>query len=228
MIDFSRIDGLFSHSLFVAFNREWEMDAEQLQLTSRLILPANIYQFHPARTSEFIQGRMCASMAYKKLTGRDLLELKAGDNRQPLWPPDVVGTISHNKHWVGAAVASSAELIGVGMDFEVMGRTRDDIAGYITNSNDVKNVEDLTSAELLTLIFSAKESLYKALFPSVKKFFGFEAAAVTALDPVSKTFDIELLAPLNDEFSPLRRSKFAGRYERDQQSCLTIIEVLHS
>jgi 4'-phosphopantetheinyl transferase EntD len=35
-----------------------------------------------------------------------------------------VGTISHNEFWVGAAVAKDTELLGVGMDFEVMGRTK--------------------------------------------------------------------------------------------------------
>ena len=51
---------------------------------------------------------------------------------------------------------------------------------------------DWTPERLLTLVFSAKESLFKCLYPRVQEFFGFAAARVIALDRVRHTLVIQL------------------------------------
>ncbi len=228
MINFLECNDLFSHSSFYGLKKELASSHVDQEILNQIVLPAKTVSFHPQRHQEFLLGRFCASQAFLKLTGKPLLNLPIGENRQPVWPLEIVGSISHNQHWVGAAVASSKQLMGIGIDFEVMGRTRTELSGYITNEHDITQINSFNAEELLTLIFSAKESLYKALYPTVKKFFGFEAAAVTSLDPVKKIFIIELLIPLTVHLAPGRRYQFTGRYERDQQSCLTVIEVLHS
>ena len=119
-------------------------------------------------------------------------------------------------------------MLGLGIDLEGMGRAKTELTRYITSDKDLKAHNDFSQEELLTLIFSAKESLYKALYPSVKKFFGFEAAAVKKIDSQNKEFTIELLTHLSDVFTPGQRSLFTGRYEHDHQTCLTAIEILHS
>lgn len=228
MINFEECKGLFIHSVYSVLKRDSVLEAADEALSLRMIYPADIEKFHSQRKDEFILGRICANKAFKNLTGAELVNLPVGPSREPLWPDNIVGSISHNKFWVGAAVAKKSTLLGLGIDFEVMGRTRQELARYITNEHDLTSVKGCTEEELLTLIFSAKESLYKALFPLVNKFFGFDAAAVTAVNTFEKTFEIQLLSHLSDVFSPHQRSKFTGRYERDDTSCLTVIEILHS
>ncbi len=228
MIDFSHCQGLFRHSVFHALKRETVLPPESEKILSTLQFPEKINTFHPARTQEFQLGRLCAYEAYYKLTGKELYSLPSGDNREPLWPADVVGSISHTHEWIAAAVARSNVVLGLGIDLEGMGRAKSDLSRYITNEYDLSTHPDFSSEELLTIIFSAKESLYKALFPSVNKFFGFEAAAVTDIDSQNKSFTIRLLMPLTSVFTPGQRSLFTGRYERDHQTCLTAIEILHS
>lgn len=228
MIDFSHCQGLFRHSVFHALKRETVLSPENEKILSTLHFAEKITTFHPGRMQEFQLGRLCAYEAYYKLTGKELYSLPSGDNREPLWPADVVGSISHTQEWIAAAVAKSDVVLGVGIDLEGMGRAKSELSRYITNEYDLSVHPDFSPEELLTLIFSAKESLYKALFPSVKKFFGFEAAAVTDIDSQNKTFSIKLVMPLTLIFSPGQRSLFTGRYERDHQTCLTAIEILHS
>jgi enterobactin synthetase component D len=194
-----------------------------VDLSQRIILPQATERFHPDRRHEYILGRVCASKAYEMCTGSELLSLTILPSRAPQWPQNVVGSISHDLNFVGAAVATKLDLLAIGIDFEVVGRTKPEVASRICNDEDIQTHHILSSAELLTVIFSAKESLYKALHPIVNVFFGFEAAAVREIDLQAKTFAIELLEPLSSRFS--KHHRFDGRFIIEQGSCLTVIEV---
>ena len=49
--------------------------------------------------------------------------------------------------------------------------------------------------ELVTALFSAKETLFKALYPSVGRFFGFEAATLSE-PPKASSLTLRLTEPL--------------------------------
>lgn len=180
---------------------------------------------HPERQKEFILGRVCASKAFYEITKEELLELVSNPDRSPAWPSSVVGSISHNKQWVGAAVAKADELIGLGIDFETIGRAKPEISSHIKTDRDLKNHPDLSEEELLTLIFSSKESLYKALYPIIKKFFGFQDAAVKEINVKRGSFVIVLLTDLSDSFGPTTRHEFHGRFAVYAETCLTVLEI---
>lgn len=228
MIDFSKCQNLFEHSSFYSLNKAEDLSPENKILMSRLVFPTAISTHHPNRKEEFMLGRLCACLAYQKYSGELLLEVPIGNKREPLFPNSVVGSISHSKEWVGAIVADSSRLIGVGLDFENMGRAKQELTRYISTEKDLIQAEEIKEDELLTLIFSAKESLYKALYPSVKNFFGFDSAAVTSIDVQNKSFSIQLLTQLSPQFGPEAQSMFTGRFCFDQQTCLTAIEVIRS
>ena len=59
------------------------------------------------------------------------------------------------------------------------------------------------------LLFSAKESVYKAWFPLTGRWLGFHDADVT-IDAACGTFDVRLLAAADDSGFPL--AAFAGRW----------------
>lgn len=219
---------LFSRSSFFAINKEEELNLDLLKIQDNISYHAGVDSFHPKRKEEFLLGRVCASVAHRDRTGVELLSLPVNQDRSPLWPSEVVGSISHNQFWVGAAVAKSTELLGVGIDFEVVGRTKLELAAQIRSDKDIKTHPELSPEELLTLIFSCKESLYKALYPTVKKFFGFEDAALREIDLTRGEFAIELLNDLNLNFGPNSRQTFHGRFTVLNKSCLTVLEIAHS
>ena len=70
--------------------------------------------------------------------------------------------------------------------------------------------EALPFNELLTLTFSAKESLFKALYPQVRCYFDFLDARMVAVDMQRQTFVLALLKTLTPNCPAGRR--FNGRF----------------
>jgi enterobactin synthetase component D len=126
---------------------------------------------------------------------------------------------------VGAAVSKNSSLLGVGIDFEVIGRAKLELARYIRSAEDLKTHQTLSDKDLLTLIFSAKESLYKALYPSAKRFFGFETAALREIDAFTGAFKIDLITQITSSLGPSGRFQFEGRFKIIGNNCLTVLEV---
>ena len=62
--------------------------------------------------------------------------------------------------------------------------------------------EALPFNELLTLTFSAKESLFKALYPQVRCYFDFLDARMVAVDMQRQTFVLALLKTLTPNCPP--------------------------
>lgn len=218
---------LFSKSSFFSLKKEEDLTSTLQSELQKLIYDPAVDGYHPKRKDEFLLGRLCAAQAYELCTQKKLQQLNANKDRSPQWPSGVVGTISHNEFWVGAAVANQSDLLGVGMDFEVMGRTKLELAKQIRSEGDIKTHSHFSDEELLTLIFSMKESLYKSLYPTVQKFFGFEDAAVLEIDLDNQRFVIELVSELNLNFGPKSRSRFSGRFTIDNKTCLTVLEIPH-
>ena len=220
---------LFNHSSFFCLEKDQELALPLAEMQSRLIVQ-NITNYHPNRQKEFLLGRVCASKAHELYFGSELLELPMDLDRSPVWPSGVVGSISHNQFWIGAAVAQSQNLLGIGIDLEIMGRVKLELSRYIRSAEDLKTHEVLNANEILTIIFSAKESLYKALYPTVKSFFGFETAALKEIDLVNGTFKIELISKISSHIGPALgpsgRFKFEGRFKIIGKNCLTVIEIL--
>ena len=218
---------LFTKSTFFAINKESDLEPTLSQIQSKLVYSTAVDSFHSSRKKEFLLGRVCAYICYEELTQNKLFSLPTNQDRSPHWPIDVVGTISHNNHWVGAAVAFEKDLIGIGMDFEVLGRTNIRLENHIRSARDIKTHPLLSKEELLTVIFSCKESLYKALHPKVKRFFGFEDAALIDLDLNAGVFTLELLIDLGPHFGPRSKNIFMGRIDVSNKICLSVIEVLN-
>lgn len=216
---------LFKKAHFASLKRSEALTDSQKYLISQIIRPASFQKFHADRAQEFLLGRLCAFNAYHSLTSSELFDIPVNEDRSPLWPLGFVGSISHDKNWIGAAVAKSSDLVGLGIDFEVKGRAKLNLQKQILNKNDLVSCSHYSDEELLTLIFSMKECLYKALYPQVKKFFGFEDASVTSIEPDQGEFTIELQTDLNRIFSLNNKCLFKGRYRVLPESVLTVLEI---
>lgn len=171
-------------------------------------LPPRFASFHPKRQQEFLAGRYCAYEALvmleahrQKMPGDKILAV--GNSRAPLWPEGTVGAISHSDHLVGAIAAYSSDALGLGLDFEAImtderGRR---LARRVCTSMEWQMIQDRTSAAQplgwwVTLLFSAKESLYKALFPHHQEFVGFQAVDITEVDLDAQSFRYAFSSPL--------------------------------
>ncbi|WP_426410340.1 4'-phosphopantetheinyl transferase family protein [Bradyrhizobium ganzhouense] len=146
------------------------------------------------RRREFITARRCARDALAKL-GYAPAPIGAGPKREPLWPAGVVGSITHTTGFRAAAVASQNVLASIGIDTEQNDRLPDGVEETITVSGEPEMLAALSrrfpAIHWGRLLFSAKESVYKAWFPLTGRSLGFEDARV-AIDPVG-TFAAKLL-----------------------------------
>ncbi len=136
------------------------------------------------RRAEFLAGRAAAVEALRALG----LDAAPGRNEDgsPRWPDAAVGSISHGAGRALCAVASRAQVRSLGIDAEKLltPDTRPELSRKICSEEELGHLALLGASEphLVSLAFSAKESLYKCLYPLVGKFMGFEAARVVAVD----------------------------------------------
>jgi hypothetical protein len=67
------------------------------------------------RKREFTAGRNCARQALMHL-GFPPLAIAVGASREPLFPPDVSGTITHSADYCAAAVIRRGDVLSIGID----------------------------------------------------------------------------------------------------------------
>ncbi|WP_044874763.1 4'-phosphopantetheinyl transferase superfamily protein [Pseudomonas sp. LFM046] len=176
--------------------------------------PDNIQRSVAKRQSEFLAGRLCARDALLALTGSP--EVPAlGEDRAPVWPAGITGSISHGHGLATALVARSDQWRGLGLDLEepLTATRAQRLAKQLLTEPELQRLAGLSpeqQAERITLTFSIKESLFKALYPLVGKRFYFQDAELLECDGVRAR--LRLLIDLSEEWT-------AGR-ELDGYHCM--------
>lgn len=152
----------------------------------KILMPLAVSNAVAKRQAEFLAGRLCARSALE-LAGNILTDVGLNEDRSPVWPDGMVGSITHTDRVAGAVVARGTDYFGLGFDFEwpiEQGQARE-IADSILTKTDrfqEKALSGISFEHFLTLVFSLKEALYKALYPRTKKFMNFHDVEISALD----------------------------------------------
>ncbi len=96
-------------------------------------------------------------------------------DRSPIWPAGIRGSITHTDGWCAVALGTSHSFLGVGIDAEQRNPMQQPIWERILTPFEVDAMrrQGCDPAEHGTLWFSAKESVYKCLFDTVQRFIGF-------------------------------------------------------
>lgn len=147
------------------------------------------------RRREFTTTRACARTALARL-GLPPVPIVPGLRGAPRWPDGVVGSMTHCAGYRACAVARSRDLLTIGLDAEPHDKLPDGVLGSVSSHEEREQLTALAAAGPGThwdrMLFSAKESVYKAWFPLTRRWLGFEDAAVT-IDPEEGTFTARLL-----------------------------------
>ncbi|OOE65505.1 hypothetical protein BZG20_11455 [Salinivibrio sp. IB868] len=173
------------------------------------------------RQAEFLAGRYLAKKVQMSL-GVMPIEIAIGDSRAPVWPSAWTGSISHNDSLaICAMTPQSNEHEGVGIDIESLIDVDrlSEMKGVVVTEKELaalpSNVQNLSG--LMTLLFSAKESIFKALYPQVKRYFDFLDVAFLRMDDQWLYF--ELNTKLSDTLLPGLQGKVY--YSRMDERVLT-------
>ncbi|WP_425248498.1 4'-phosphopantetheinyl transferase superfamily protein [Auritidibacter ignavus] len=148
------------------------------------------------RRDEFRTGRHCAREALSRL-GIPRAPILAGPHQEPLWPPAIVGSITHCDGFRAAAVARQSEICGLGIDVETHGPLPPGVLCEVALPDEQSEVCDLLQRLPMIrwdrMLFSMKESVYKAWFPLHLRWLSFTDCRVR-IDPRRETFSAKVLA----------------------------------
>lgn len=149
------------------------------------------------RRREFGSGRACARNALAKL-GVEPVAIPVGQRGAPEWPPGIVGSITHCDCYRAAAVAHSRDMLTIGIDAEPHAVLPSGVLETVSLPAERFMLRELAAVAPGTcwdrLLFSAKETVYKAWFPLTRRWLGFQDAQIT-ICPTGGCFGAELLIP---------------------------------
>lgn len=189
-------------------------------------LPASLLQAVDKRKIAYLAGRYCAQQALRGLGVADKQVYRADDG-SPVWPEGIIGSITHTDTYAAAVVGRREAVEAMGIDSE-----------RILNPDALKAVQSLVvqarERELIqsrtlpdevsyALVFSAKESVFKALYPFAKQYFGFDSATVAAWHEDEKKLVLVLKKDL-DRAYPNGRT-FEIHYAIEANLVHTLLEV---
>lgn len=178
-------------------------------------LPDVLLNSVSSRQAEHLAGRLAAKLAISSLGASVNSTIPIGENGEPIWPQGVVASISHtsNLAMCCASLATRQAFVGIDIENIISSEVASDISNVVLNLKE-RFIVDSTNLEFeigVTLCFSAKESLFKALYKYVKNYFDFQDAEIIAIDEGSRLIQIALVTDLTD--SLLAGSKYNCFYK---------------
>lgn len=148
----------------------------------------------PKRRAEFAAARHLARAAMAEL-GVAPAPILAGEGREPVWPPGIVGSISHDASCCLVAVAREADgYRSLGIDTELAGELDSDLVETVCRPDELEAAVagKATLGETAKRLFSAKESVFKCQFPLTREWLDFNDLRV-ALESGGEGFSATLL-----------------------------------
>ena len=135
-----------------------------------------------SRKEHYRSGRICAGEVLSKLGTLGQPVLRDPQTREPLWPEGISGAITHSGKWAAAAAGKTSDVSGIGIDLEDLERQVDSrISRHVCIPEEQKWLQECEEDFLeqnLKIIFSAKESIFKAFFPYTRTYLHFHDARI--------------------------------------------------
>ncbi|MDP9940951.1 4'-phosphopantetheinyl transferase family protein [Ectopseudomonas alcaliphila] len=177
------------------------------------------------RQAEYLAGRLCAREALRRVTGQASVPA-VGEDRAPQWPRGVVGSITHGDNWAAALVAARDQWRTVGMDVERLlpAERAQRLQGEILTPAELQRLQALgeqARAARISLTFSLKESLFKALYPLTLTRFYFHDAEL--LEASQDSARLRLLIDLHPDWRT--GAELDGQFALFDNKVLSLVAV---
>ncbi len=178
------------------------------------------------RRREFAAGRELARCALTRFSQQNSI-IPAGADRAPIWPPGIVGSISHSDTVCAVAVAQvSSGIDSIGLDIEQAKPLASDLWETVMSPAErsrLPTVPDLKPGLLEMVVFSAKEASYKCQYQLSKEFFDF-SDFIVSLDVGEGSFK----ARFNRDAGPFAmRDWLQGRWRIAENHIVTAVHLDH-
>jgi 4'-phosphopantetheinyl transferase EntD len=204
--------------------REAPLYPEEAALVARAV---------PKRRREFSAVRACARRAMEKL-GVPPQPVLTGERGAPRWPDGLAGSMTHCEGYCAAALVRAADLASLGIDAEPHAPLPEGVAEAVLLPSEQQRLGRLAAerpdVHWDRLLFSAKESVYKAWFPLTGMWLDFmEADIELAAQPGGRrhgTLRARLLVP-GPEVGGQRLQVFEGRWSVAHSLVASAVVVPH-
>ena len=178
------------------------------------------------RRAEFTMGRIYAHGALSRFGLESEPILRNHETREPCWPDSVWGSITHSAGVAAVAVGSKKDIKGVGIDMESLSRSVDfNIRRHVCVDSELEWLESLPTKQAnraLRIIFSAKESIFKCIYPSTKTYLSFKDATVS-VNETEKNFSFTIFKSLPGIIQ--QGLPHHGRYSEIDKMLLTCVYI---
>ena len=186
------------------------------------------------RRREFAVVRSCARRAMEKL-GVPPQPILTGERGAPRWPAGLAGSMTHCDGYCAAALVRATDLASLGIDAEVHAPLPENVLPSVALPAEADRLRGLAAERpdihWDRLLFSAKESVYKAWFPLTGRWLDFSEADIDirAGDSDSRAgrFDARLLVP-GPVVGGRRLERFEGRWIVGRGLVATAVTVPHT
>lgn len=186
------------------------------------------------RQREYATGRRLARLALAEL-GHPRAEILAGEDRAPIWPGGIAGTISHCDRVAVSAVTRAAHAT-LGVDVEHRDCLKEELWKSVFLPGELESLHAIADASdrgrLALVRFSAKEALYKAQYPRTRAYMGFSELEVELVPDPSDDARGVLRCTFQNDVGEAHREGFArgfvaqGRYALDPLEGASVVTAV--
>lgn len=217
--------GYFQHQPQLAYCMlEYDINSfkDDLFAFMKIPLPDVLSYAGVKRKAEYFAGRYCCSVLLKK--HRVHSPIVGAIRGVPVWPAGWRGSLSHTHSHAIAVLVKETSGLHPGIDIEKHN------PALLLNTGDMfTSLEEqaflrtlsLPYSQALLLAFSAKETLFKALWPEIKCFMDFSSSYLSEVDTERKTFTLTLTHTINNRL--YAGENFIGHYSFITDNIVTCI-----
>lgn len=202
-----------------------------LHIDQQLEHPLKIAQAHPKRQQEYLCGRVLAQAVLSHHFGLDQ-SITSMHEHLPIWPSHVLGSISHSQNKLIVALSNNAIYLGIDIEHWVTSEFAQESAHLVLTPSEFdlwksKAAEFFDFARYVSLIFSVKESLYKAVYPTAKQYIDFLEASIVDINFENQTLTLTFLPEIQQRYQLLEH--YDGGWTIEQDHIMTwVFQALHS
>lgn len=147
------------------------------------------------RIADFTAGRACAHRVLETfgVTGFSVL---SGKHREPIWPDNIVGSITHTQDYAAAVAARAGNVRSLGLDCEVVESVDAELWSRICTATELARLAAMPPGQAVreaALIFAAKEAFYKCQYPLAREWVGFEDVVIELADDLAQSGSFQVV-----------------------------------
>ena len=130
-----------------------------------------------------------------------------------------MGAITHSTKYAAAVV--SEDLVGVGLDIERLGRVKEKLYQRLFTAAELALISQMPGSEVESILFSGKESVYKAIYFIVQRYVNFQEVELV-LKPENSSFYVNYIGK---NMASLQNLETLGYWSVFKDHVLTIVEI---